>query len=234
MISNKLSNSSGENMNINSGFAVESKSKGEEEKAKREKLQYHNWFMIHSGLQKERPAPTSITKEKEEKRNSDNQSENNLQEKEEIKAQEQKEKRDAQDYISWFEKHKTKTDPILFKQWQEEEENFTPYTSICTQYYPLIFNPVTYPDYIVHKNNICEKHSQKKCAFCFTCLTYLCPECIIEQNNIHNSHSIINLDELKIDDKELLKEENELKSKIPQLDKEIIRFNNFIINSYRK
>ena len=95
----------------------------------------------------------------------------------------------------------------------------------------------------------CNETSKPFSYFCFKCDKHFCLQC----KNMHIKHSFINLDEKKISEEELAKEENEVKSKINvlfskylnvQLDdrsyekvekfkEEIIEFNYFVIDLYR-
>jgi len=98
-------------------------------------------------------------------------------------------------------------------------------------------------------NYFCDEHYKAFSYFCFKCDKHFCLEC----KNIHIEHSFINLEETKISEEELNKEENLIKAKISSLfnkysneqlahkssekienfKEEIIEFNYFIINTYR-
>ena len=153
------------------------------------------------------------------------------------------------DYAAWFQRHSTKKETakfvniyadILKKRKEEEkrikqEDYFLAYTPICKKYYPFILMPV-------HET---QTNIYNKDFFCFSCNSHFC----IEYKNNHIEHSFIDLDQIKINEEELIKAENSVKIKISPLfngkfdekinekikkyKDEIIRFNYFIINSYR-
>jgi hypothetical protein len=98
--------------------------------------------------------------------------------------------------------------------------------------------------------NICKKDSKRFTYFCFTCDNHFCPKCKTD----HIGHSFINLEEIKIKEEELINERNSVQNKISSLFSkylnekldnnsqklikksihEIIKFNYYVINSYRK
>ena len=135
-------------------------------------------------------------------------------------------------YISKNEEAKTNN-----YQKKDNENYFSVYTSICKKYYPCIIKPDDTKGY--------------GCCFCFTCERHFCIE---YQREEHLEHSFINFEQLKINEEDLIKEENSVTNKISLLFKsfldnkeneklydtikkiedELIKFNIFIINSYRK
>ena len=72
------------------------------------------------------------------------------------------------------------------------------YTSICKKFYPLIIT-----DYrkVIQK---CNNHFKAFAFYCFTCETHFCLECQSE----HVGHSFISFDEIKINEKDIISEEN--------------------------
>ena len=119
----------------------------------------------------------------------------------------------------------------------------TVYTSICKKFYPLIN---------VHYNKIskkCSQHFKIYGFYCFTCEEHYCLEC----QSKHKGHSVINFDEININEKEIKNEENSVQKKISSffkgkinkktdkktyellmnLKNEMIKFNYFIIDNYK-
>ena len=119
------------------------------------------------------------------------------------------------------------------------------YTSICKKFYPLIIK-IDNED----KKKICNKHYKEFFFFCFTCEMHFCLKC----QSDHTGHSIINFDDIKINENDIIKEENLVNKKISllfkgkinkkidqrtydmlmNLKKEIIKFNHFVIEKYKK
>ena len=160
------------------------------------------------------------------------------------------------DYAEWFKRHSFQKDSVKYgnsyicnleetkeeeeKQRIESEENFQVYTTFCKKYYPFIIKPINKT-----KKNICGDHFKIFSFFCLACNSHFCIECKIN----HIGHSFINLEQIEIKEEELIKSENLVKIKISQLfngqfdektceilkkyEEEIIKFNYFIINSYR-
>lgn len=172
---------------------------------------------------------------------------------------------DTNDYVAWFKRHSIQREPEIKKENEKitkknegkfktkneknsravSEKSFCCcYTSICKRNYPLILNP-----FVKNMNYCCDEHNKAFSFFCFKCDKHFCLEC----KNIHIDHSFINLDEIRISEEELYKEENSVKAKISalfnkysneQLDhesyekienfkEEIIEFNYFVIDTYR-
>lgn len=114
------------------------------------------------------------------------------------------------------------------------------FTSICKKFYPLTM--------VVEKTqNYCKKHHKIISFFCFTCNSHLCLKCKSE----HINHSLESFDKLKFNEENLLKEEKSIpirasllfnsksnknidKKILEKLKNEIMNFNYFIIDSYRK
>ena len=209
----------------------ERKLDNELKKTKIHDMNYENWFLIHSGMKKQNDLEISINKNKSSqygewhlKKNvvGNSEEKNNLPD------------RTIFDYSIWFDRHSTKS---------EIKEII--YTSICKKYYPLILTQV-------YENiaNICIKDSIRYSYFCFTCDSHFCCKC----KTNHMNHSFINLDEIKINEEELINERNSVQKKISSIfDKyleqkldnnsnkiikksidELIKFNYYVINSYKK
>ena len=126
-----------------------------------------------------------------------------------------------------------------------QEKFFDIYTYISKKLYPLIFNT---DDKIIR--NICEKHNKIISLFCFTCNEHFCLECKSE----HVNHSLQELKEIKIKEKDLINEENKVREnttlffekyfgiykekkeheRLERFMKEIIRFKYFIIEKYKE
>jgi len=223
-----------------------------ESKRKKEEIKFHNWFLIHSGMQKDIKSrkeesllstnsqiddTSSKTKEREEEK----EERDNLYEKYFYRICDYKPletKKDYYDYEAWFKNHSASLE-------EEKEDNFSVYTSICKKYYPCFIKPAQKTE----KNGF-DKHFKNFSFFCFTCERHFSTECKTD----HSEHSFINLDQLKINEEDLIKEEKSVKNKISSLFKrfldnkeyensyeaikktedEIIKFNIFVINSYRK
>ena len=210
----------------------ESKLDDELKKTGQQNFKYENWFLIHSGMKKkedlyiaevnknqppyyeERSLKESVTGNSKEIDNIPNET--------------------IFDYDAWFDKHSVKS-----------EIKEVVYTPICKKYYPLILTPIN-----KNKTNICKKDSKRFTYFCFTCNNHFCPKCKTD----HIGHSFISLEEIKIKEQELINERNSVQNKISsqfskylneQLDNnskkiimksidEIIKFNYYVINSYRR
>ena len=119
------------------------------------------------------------------------------------------------------------------------------YTSICKNFYPLIMKV----DYEKIKK-ICNRHYRMLSFYCFTCQIHFCIKCQSE----HLGHSFISFDEIEVNEKDIVKEENLINKKISLLFKqkinkktdkktyeffmklknEVIRFNYFIIDAYKR
>ena len=146
---------------------------------------------------------------------------------------------DFYDYDIWFKKHSG----LLEEEIKRAEKNFEIYTSICKKYYPFIIRPVNNLG-----KSLCNKHLKMMNFFCFSCERHFCDGC---KND--SGHSLIDLEKLKIKEKDLIKEEKEVKDKISSLFQrflenkeyedsyesikktkdEILKFNVYVINSYR-
>ena len=204
----------------------------EAKEGRKDSMKYETWFLVHSGMKKKEDLCISDLN-------------NNLEEfasKDEIWNMPYETKADIHDYAAWFHRHSVKRERISEK---EESDGFKSYTPICKKYYPLIINPV---DKNVKKNyDIC---SENFFFYCFTCDENFSPE----SKTNHKEHSIINLDEIKIGEEKLIEEENSIRGKISSLFnknleenpdeesneiikksiEEIIKFNYYVINSYRR
>jgi len=193
-------------------------------------MQYHKWFLAHSG----------INKNLSQSMNDKSQSSQNVKEgkisQEENLLNINLPKRRIYDYEAWFERHSTKNEFIT------RETRFKEiYTQFVKKLYPLILES----KYIIEKN-ICDKHNKIFSYFCFTCEKHFCSEC---ENN-HKGHSSICFSKIKIKEEELNKKENLIKVKISSLFREtddvqsnntikrakyeVMKFNYFVINSYRR
>lgn len=93
---------------------------------------------------------------------------------------------------------------IITEEIKRAEKNFEIYTSICKKYYPFIIRPVNNLG-----KNLYNKHLKMINFFCFTCERHFCDGCKAE----HSGHSLIDLKKLKIKEKDLIKEEKEVKNK---------------------
>ena len=189
---------------------------------------YHDWFLTHSrkevsNQQRQGKFETKIIKEP-----------SNVQ-------------IVIEDYATWFQNHCVKKAENNIMNADNTNENklvelnekiskekfYDIYTPICKKYYPLILNPV-------------EQKDKNSNFFCLTCENYFC----LEEKNNHSEHSFIKLEELNsaediIDKKinlikkefsSLINEKSDEKTiqKIKKYENEIIKFNQFIFNSYQK
>ena len=136
----------------------------------RRKEEYHNWFLIHSGIkanQIRKEVLSNIEKSEEEF--------------DEYNNELSKVKIDINDYSAWFEKHSVKA--VNTKLGKSKEEIFNElYTFICKKNYPLVLKPIH-----KMKDNICVNHFKIFKIYCLTCENHYCIEC--ETNHI--GHSII-------------------------------------------
>ena len=118
------------------------------------------------------------------------------------------------------------------------------YTSICKKFYPLI-NVANQM-----RSKKCNKHFNIYSFFCLKCEIHFCSECLTE----HIEHSFLNLDEIQIKEKDIISQENSVckniyflfidktnkntdkrtKEKFTNFKNEIIKFNYFIIDTYKK
>ena len=118
------------------------------------------------------------------------------------------------------------------------------YTTICKKFYPLI-NVANQM-----RSKKCNKHFNIYSFFCLKCETHFCSECLTE----HIDHSFLNLDEIQIKEKDIISQENSVckniyflfkdktnkntdkrtKEKFTNFKNEIIKFNYFIIDTYKK
>ena len=195
-------------------------------------MNYEIWFLIHSGMKKEKDLEISEFNKKESPQYDECPLKKHI-----IGNSEEKRNipyRIIFDYPAWFDRHSTKS-----------EIRELIYTPICKKYYPLILTQA-----FENMANICIKDFKRYSYFCFTCESHFCPKC----KSDHMNHSFINLGEIKINEEELINERNSVQKKISlifdkYLDKklgnnpntiikksrdEIIKFNYYVINSYRK
>ena len=184
---------------------------------------YHDWFLIHSGMQKK----INLKESQEEKEIGMNLDEkwsyisldnNNVPDIDKIKSQ---------TYEEWFSRHCVKgiDDRILMHNdnmsilpktdfhdnaacYQnneiKEEDFFSFYTSICKKFYPLILgtNSKIY-------DKICNNNFKKNSFYCFTCDNHFCINC----KNNHIKHSFINFEQITIHEEEIIKIEKLVKKK---------------------
>ena len=91
--------------------------------ANKRKEEYHNWFLIHSGIKQ----PSNPKKEFKNVKTEEIINENYNNELAMTKT-------DINDYASWYQRQCIKR--------EREEGNFELYISICKKYYPLAINPI--------------------------------------------------------------------------------------------